>query len=191
MTPQPQSLADEIKNFLEELLKAKEVKEVTEVQLARVKFMIDQLAKADLPQSQSLRAVYYYLSGDSESARQWHELSIKTSPSNSFMYANYASVLHQMGKYDEAIEQYEKALSINRSNYDIISSIIVTAYCASRSDILDKWLPAYKALTGREHYVAEYLLEDAEDEAELDAIIAEGAEKGTIPWESVKKELGL
>ncbi|MDR2819697.1 MAG: hypothetical protein LBB60_04110 [Desulfovibrio sp.] len=74
---------------------------------------------------------------------------------------------------------------------DTISDSLLAAYYADDQPMLKEWLPKYEELTGEKHEVAHWLEEDAEDEADL-AVNGEEYRRGlSIPWEDLKKELGL
>jgi len=159
-------------------------------ELAQLDRDIDRLANADIVASQCFRGVYYALQGDLKNVGKWFDMAINITPSDPFVYLNYAVALSYLREYEQATKMALKGVSMDSSE-NAIYKLLLCAYYADDLAILDEWLPKYEKLTGEPHQVAAWLQEDAEDEAELPAIIEEARNSEPIPWERVKEELGL
>lgn len=159
-------------------------------ELAQLDRDITRLGNADIVASQCFRGVYYALQGDPVNTAKWFNMAIDIAPAGPYVYLNYSVALTYLREYEQAVTMALKCVKMDDAP-EFIHNLILCAYYADEFAIIDEWLPKYEKLTGEAHEVAIWLQEDAEDEAEIPAILEEAREKGYIPLSKVKEELGL
>jgi hypothetical protein len=189
MTPVALPNTSEVSSLANQLLNKLAVPSAFE--LARLDYLIEKLSNVDIQTSQSFRGVYYALQGDGENALKWHKLALTHVPRHPDVYQCCAISLCYMEKYKEATNIALEGIRYTGENPLLIDLVLRGAYCSGDHDLIDYWLSRYEKLTGEKHYVATWLEEDAEDEAEMPMILEEAEREGYIPLEQVKKELGL
>ena len=159
--------------------------------LARLDREIRRLADTDPAASQCFRGVYYALQGDLANTTKWFNMALSLAPNHPYVYLNYAFALNRLGQHEQAVKMALE--SINKGGYspETLSNLLVYAYNADDRATLDEWLLKYAKLTGSPHEIVSWLQEDAEDEAELPAILKEAEKEGYVPLSKIKEELGL
>ena len=188
MTPQRSSELNSAVECLNELIER--ITPPTEFELARLDGDIRRLGNVDVVESQCLRGMYYALQGDLENTTKWFDMALRSSPDNPRIYINYASMLSRLEQHERAMELALDGVS-RESSPGYINILLLCAYYADASNVMDEWLPKYEKIAGKPHEVFFWLQEDAEDESEI-AEMGDEMRKGPhTSWEDVKKELGL
>ena len=163
---------------------------LSEFDIARANKLIAQAGELYPALGHSFRGGLYSLMDKGAESIEEHRLAISLAPHDTVILTNYGTALLLLARYGEALDVFNKALDADGSDAETVSGAIEASYYADR-DSLANLLDAYKQLTGEPHYVVDWLEEDREDEADIQAIIAEAQEKGVVPWEQIKKELSL
>ncbi len=90
-----------------------------------VKYIL--LLEPDNSEANAFLVNIYQLSNKQEEAIKFAESLVAQNPKNRLYHAIYGDILMQLGKYDQAITQYEKALQID-PNFDIALRNCAAAY---------------------------------------------------------------
>jgi Flp pilus assembly protein TadD len=70
-----------------------------------------------------LANIYFFVKGDPQKAEQLFQQAIVSDPSNGRNYADYAWVLMQQGRRDEAIAQGRKAIALGEDDHPVLSQL--------------------------------------------------------------------
>ncbi|MDL2216556.1 hypothetical protein LJB81_02340 [Desulfovibrio sp. OttesenSCG-928-M14] len=189
MTPEPALKISEIIALVNKLVKIEPAP--SEFELAKLDSQLRSIIDHDPVGYHSFRGVFFTLSGDYESALRHHDIALQFVPVVPDAYHIYAVSLSKMGRHRDAMHMEEKAIETGGPDIHALSGLIHNAYFANEMQVLDEWLPKFEALTGAPHEVSDWLAEDAEDIADLPAILAEAEKEGCISLYELKKELGL
>lgn len=189
MSPVPAPKTDELVALVNKL--NKEGKYPSELELVRLRRLIDQVESVDEQAGFSFRGLYHAFKGEEENARKWSALALRNAPAVSDVYNNYACALARLEDWDGAVRMVLDGIKKCGKDMNLAKTLIAVAYHSGDHELIRSWLPEYERLAGKPHEVANWIQEDAEDEADLPEIIKEAERDGYIPWEQVKEELGL
>jgi hypothetical protein len=181
MTPQPASVLDEAMSFVNTLVR--QDGKPTKFDLMRLDKMIEKIQAVDIAGGYSFRGIYYALLCEYEKSKKFHRMSIDIAKGQEAInnaFHNYCFSLMRLGEHEEAFNLMMTKLSEHkRDNISFIDALLRCAYYVSRDDIIDEWGKIYTKLTGKEHYVIEWIRklhephEDTEPEDVNDDITAE------------------
>lgn len=160
-------------------------------ELAMLERLVSQAAKMNELIGKSFRGAYFALAGDFEQARICHMAAIEACPQMPSVYFNYSVTLSRFKRYKEATEMALKAAVLSRGAPNHVHALLVNAYWSDDQEILENWLPFYEKTTGQPHPVTGWLKEDAEDEAEMMAMVEQVHSGRANPIEALRHKLGF
>jgi tetratricopeptide (TPR) repeat protein len=164
---------------------------LSEFEIQKVFNYTEKLKPLDIAVYHSYLGVAYSLIGKKHEALGYHKKAVEQRPEDIIIVSNYGTSLMRLGMYSEAEEQMMFVYSLNKGDQLSLSNAIISAYYADNLDNLQPLLEAYKKITLSPHEVEEWLEEDAYDMETLPELLEESRKGEQIPWEQVKKELGL
>lgn len=166
--------------------------------LAEIDFYrFEKMAKKELdstrsrPSGLSALGVLACLRGDERKMRDCHERAIAITGGSLTETYNYATSLNCLRKHEEALGLAEKVYKEDPLSLEALGLIIRALYHLGRLEEAFARIREWDSKSKKEHPYALDILEEIADEKDIPSAREELARGETIPWETLKAELGL
>ena len=128
--------------------------------LARLDDMLEKVRIADEAAFLSFRGVYYSYLGEKEKSLRYHNLSIDARPDLREVYNNFAASLERFGEFGMAVETALRMMKVAGPAEEDIHHLLTNAYYARRDDVIAEWLPVYRKMAQKEHFIERLIKND-------------------------------